>query len=237
MDISISDVRLFNRCRRKWDLTSPNRQGLGNTLANPKYFLFGSAVHRVLDIMACNEYTPETIEQVFNEYFLDDQQQMTLEDLDEARQLMTTMLEGYIDHYQPILGTQFEYLASEQTFRVPIPNTDGHLRGTVDGLALNKHTGDIWVLEHKTFSRKPSFGTIMLDEQLRTYAWAIPQVTDAPRVGGVLYDGLWKKEPTIPTMLKNGKMSTRKLDTTRKVYTEELLRNGLDPKDLSLIHI
>ena len=248
MDISNSDIATFNKCKRQWDLISPNRQGLvSNTTAD--YFFIGSAFHRCLDAQAQGiiagvyEYCDGTIvncieaemETERSRYHKINGFSMSQYEEDgiygEAKALVRDMANRYHAHWGPHPLPGYRLLHTELTFRVRIPNTSyGWYRGTLDGLVQHESSGELWVLEHKTYSRKPKLVELMLSDQVRFYIWSVEQLTGL-RIAGSIYDGMYKKQPLVPRMLQSGKMSTAAIETTPEVYTAALLANGLNPAD------
>ena len=246
MDISVSDYRLFNRCRRKWDLTSVNRQGLAKMMAEKKYFLLGSMVHALLeaqsndperyrysvaiDAMVDIEHEQyANYERIVGSAMSDGEKAVYWGDLQHTA---IDMVDDYVAYYgqQTLARAGLRYVSKEITFRIPIPNTDGHLRGTIDGLARSIQDGRLWIVEHKTYSRRPSEAQLLFDDQIRAYAWAILHLTGELPAGAV-YDGLNKKRPLVPRLLKDGSLSTAKIDTTVATYKQAIADNGLDEAD------
>ena len=248
MDISNSDIANFQRCKLQWDLTSPNRQGLvPNTTAD--YFFIGSAFHRCLDaqgkgIMAgTDEYGLGTIVDSIEAEMIEERTRyekingFVMSGYEEdgiygnAKGLIGDMARRYLAHYGPDPLPGYRILATELTFRVRIPNTsNGWYRGTLDGLVQHIASGELWVLEHKTYSRKPKLTEIMLSDQVRLYIWGVQELTGL-RIAGSIYDGMYKKQPLVPRMLVSGKLSTAAIETTPETYLAAIAANGLNLAD------
>lgn len=253
MDISVSDMRKFNRCSRQWNLTSPNRQNLSRMVDVKEYFLLGSIYHGALDILKTSvpgtriqSAVRRSAEHEFNELreayrksvgtaMSKDEEAYFFNDIQER---VTEMLIRYVDQYGVrLLPDNQRYIHSEVTLRAPIPGskyegTDDqpYLVATLDGVIADTDTWDLWVTDHKTFSRVPSRRDLEFDDQFRAYVWLLRQVAGV-RVAGAIYDGMSKKPPTKPRVLKNGTMSLAKISTTERVYTAALVEAGLDPAD------
>jgi hypothetical protein len=103
------------------------------------------------------------------------------------------------------LGENFTVRAAEQTFRVPIPGTDGFLIGTLDRL-IERSDGQWFVGEIKTFDRRPDYDSLVLRPQFTAYAWAASQLFGQP-IAGILYDGVSRKVPRKPERLQRGGLS------------------------------
>lgn len=66
------------------------------------------------------------------------------------------------------------------------------LRGTMDTFVVDSQ-GKYYVLERKTYAIRPTKQKLNVDEQMTSYVWILAQLFGYENVGGVLYDGLWKK--------------------------------------------
>ena len=244
MDISVSDMRNFLRCRRKWDLTSPNRQGLA-PLTEAAYFFVGSAFHRCVEessnvgrSLTAGEIDAllygEVMEGEREAYEFSRGRKMPPivhnEDYVPLVDQVTNLVTRYQDHYgTDSLGPDYRYLHTEVVLRLPIRLTRGFWRGTIDGVAEHVRTHELYVVEHKTFSRPPNERDYTFDDQTRMYCWSLEQAT-GERVAGVIYDGMNKKLPTVPRLLNNGTMSLNKnIDTTEATYRAALIAHDLDP--------
>lgn len=71
-----------------------------------------------------------------------------------------------------------------------------YYEGKLDGLVRYERTGEIFVLERKTFGRHPNMETLMNNEQFLDYCWLVVQagIADIDLMGGILYDGAYKRE-------------------------------------------
>lgn len=72
------------------------------------------------------------------------------------------------------------------------------LRATLDGL-LQHNSGRLYVLEHKTYDNKPKEMYLRMDDQFTGYAWVVSQLNIGV-VGGIAYDGLWKRAEVTSRM-------------------------------------
>ena len=246
MDISVSDMRNFLRCRRKWDLTSPNRQALA-PLTEAGYFFIGTAFHRCIDEGAklSRTLSDTEISALLNGEVMNDAREaynfsrgyhmppiVETEDYAILINQVHALVERYQLHYgaNPI-GPDYRYLQTEVVLRLPIRLTRGFWRGTLDGVAEHVRTRELYVVEHKTYSRAVNERDYTFDDQTRMYCWALEKAT-GERVAGVIYDGMNKKVPTVPRLLKDGTMSINKgIDTTEQTYRQALATNNLNAAD------
>ena len=242
MEISNSDKQSFLRCRRQWDFISHNRQGWRSIFPPPEHFLIGSVFHRILDAQVAGQNPYSIIDQEFDAEIRESEEgyikkigagysDSDLEGANKNRDLLKGMVKNYFDRYgsNPI-GPQFRYVQTEVPWRAAIPTTNGFMRGTFDGVAQDLTTGDLWVVEHKTYSIAPSLENLLVDEQMTCYVWAAQKLLALPVIG-VLYDGTRKKLPTEPRLLQNGTMSKQWIDTTEATYLHALHINGLEERD------
>jgi hypothetical protein len=134
------------------------------------------------------------------------------------------MMEQYQTHWGSPLPEDFDIISPEQTIYIPIPSTQHdceacrgtgekmvgpdewpcplcngtgqvqhQLEATFDGLLKHRRTGALYILEHKTFSQHPKVEQLNLKDQFLAYLWALQQLDIGP-VGGIAYDGIWKRD-------------------------------------------
>lgn len=68
-----------------------------------------------------------------------------------------------------------------------------YLEGTLDGL-LEDAKGWLWVLERKTYGKRPSIEKLSREDQFIGYDWMLRQLFPDHHIGGTLYDGMWKRD-------------------------------------------
>jgi hypothetical protein len=224
MDVSITELMSFRRCRRAWNLTSPNRLSLRKIGSPSAALQVGTGVHLALAAHAQGQDWLFALESWLNDELLDyrtkyravvgmypsDAETQALLD---SFNLTKALIERYFENYgetQPLV--EYRYVAVEQTFRVPIPDTDGFLIGTFDGIARDGNDR-LFLVEHKTFEKTPSDADLHRNEQFMcAYPWAAQALLGEP-VTGVLYDGIrralpgkteskvpyWKREKLFPS--------------------------------------
>lgn len=128
---------------------------------------------------------------------------------------------------------QYEVLIVEQwvdTLMVP------HIRslGKIDMATRDRHTGRVSIWEHKSTKDVPSDKVRLRDLQTLLYANQIrvEQDSHTPVIDSIVWNYLRTKEPTIPEVVKGGRLTTRKdLDSTWEVYAASLEALGEDPAD------
>jgi hypothetical protein len=213
--IHTSDRITFKQCRRKWDLSSRIRQNL-KPKAPAKALEFGTAIHAALEVYyepnmwdadreMVNLLTVNEFRHVNNLQKKERGDELSEEDridFEERLELGIGMLENYFlwaparDNFTPVMV--------EARFEVPVPGTVGHLykavyRGRLDMLVEDKD-GLYWIVDHKTTARMEDNEPFLeLDEQCGSYCWAIQEMLGV-KVGGVIYNELYKGVPIEPAM-------------------------------------
>ncbi len=227
MNVSISDIQTFSRCRRQWDFVSPNRQSLERATAGFNINLIvGTGVHLGLAAQANGddwdlefEHWAEnealSVERTHQERTGMSPDDEEMQPLYDAQKLVYALLSRYFDRYgyDNPLGGAFRTFGVEQSFTVPIPGTEHTLVGTLDRLVEDESTGNVWIVEYKTFGTKPNLDALQFKPQFVAYCYVASALLGKP-VAGVLYDGISRKLPKPPKALKGGALSTAYLDST-----------------------
>lgn len=138
----------------------------------------------------------------------------------EACALGTDMIKNYRSVWRTPLPPGFTLVQNEQTVVVPIPGTEhcicsidpcpstyckncAHnceqlhlLEGTFDGVMADAH-GQLFIIERKTYSRKPSIDELDRKDQFLAYMWLLQRALPDSFVVGVAYDGLQKRTKPV----------------------------------------
>jgi hypothetical protein len=136
---------------------------------------------------------------------------------------------------------KYTVLWSEKEFAIRIRDLRGYrthdvLRGKFD-IGMMDEFETSWLFETKTTARgvDERIKTIDIDEQIDLYQMVCEFVPDLlPNFGGIVYNVVRKKSPTIPRILQRpaGTLSKAKdIDTTYEVYLNTILEHGLNPAD------
>lgn len=84
----------------------------------------------------------------------------------------------------------------EQTFPhgvATITREKAQLEGKLDGFVMDKDKR-MYVLERKTYGQRPKLEHLQMNDQFLAYQWILTQLFPGYTVGGILYDGLYKKD-------------------------------------------
>ena len=225
-----------------WSFQSANRRSLVPRGSTPAELFIGSCFHHgveaqalgfdpVLSAKAWQEDEVKKLAQEHAERFGTPLSMETRLSLKTSNDMAINILTNYFDRYGSSPLGEYDYLCPEVTVQLPFETSVGEilLVGTIDGVALNRETGKLALVEHKTYSQKPDTGHFRLDHQMTGYA-AIFEALTGIEVEGVIYDGVAKKLPQIPKILKNGTVSREWIDTTEKVYVKALIEANQDPE-------
>lgn len=124
------------------------------------------------------------------------------------------MVSNYQDFWKSPLPKGFELVQAEQTIIMPIPHTlhscecfgaapncincagTGkvwhYLEGTLDAIIQDVRSGLLFVLERKTYGKRPREDDLECADQFTAYAWLLEKL-NIGQVAGIAYDGLWKR--------------------------------------------
>jgi len=224
-----------------WDYASQNQMGLVPITPPATALYLGSAVHHALASQVngqdpleavktwCEEES-EKLSAAYRSRVGADLSRAERARLAESRDKAIAIVRNYFDYYgwkQPLEDEGLEYVAAEVSWRLKIPGTnDGFLAGTFDGLAVTENSG-VWIIEHKTYTQANTLEALATDDQMLHYFWAASQLFQEPVIG-VLYDGIAKKLPSVPTRLKSGAMSRARIATNWATYKRALVEADLD---------
>lgn len=107
----------------------------------------------------------------------------------------------------------------------------------IDLITREKMTGRVSLWEHKSAQSIPDADIRLHDLQTVLYR-RIAEARFPFKINNVKWNYLRTKEPEVPDLLKNGKLTKKeKLDTTWEVYREAIQTNGLRETDYDDIRV
>lgn len=208
---STSERGTWKRCRRMWHYSSMNARGL-EPVRPREYFTLGRVIHKCLaqwtadprlDLdwlyMTAMAQEVEAIRVSYRATVGCDISDAELGSTYEAAELGRAMMKAYRDYHGQPLPKGFKLISNEQECHVPVGNGEHFIEGKFDGL-VSDDAGTLYVLERKTYSRRPRPIDLEMNAQFKTYVW-IANSLDVGYVGGVLYDGMLKRVPGPKTKL------------------------------------
>ena len=232
--VSYTQLKTWKRCRQKWYYRYV--RGLVPKERVKKIEL-GNYGHALLEAY----YKGEDLQQASEKYWHEQTKDMFQEEMieyQEVRDQAEQLVERYIKHYQE-KGEEFKVLAVEEHFQVTIPTTTGRksmtdLQGVFD-LVVEDDTGELWLVDHKftSIDLDKYEENLVLDEQANYYLWALAELLgDYRAVSGIIFNLIRTKLPTVPQVLKSGRLSKAKnIDTDVDTYLKAIKDNRLNPND------
>lgn len=244
-NISISEINSYLKCRRAWDLTSSNRQGLKHKATPKIYFTIGSAVHEAIDAQARGDDPYEFFEEYVSRERADRRAsyeeavgstpwQSEMEEFEVSVNLARSLVEQYFSHYSgqnPIKDLGLKYVATEVPFSIPL-SPDVNFVGTFDGIATDLATETkFYLIENKTTGRKPDMDMFRRGNQSKGYNWAFKALTGHKPVA-MVYNVIMKRLIAEPKLLKSGALSQdKRASVTVQSFLNGLAQYDLDPLD------
>ena len=219
---SVTERGTYRRCRRRWHYSAKSigHLGLEPVLKSPA-FVEGTLVHKTLAHWAENpELSLTQLLEAFDAFEHEEADKVILHYTNivgakpnptELLSIFTaiseakTLITRYVEYYKSPFPPGLRLIAAEQTFTIDVPNTDHledkstpnqhwachKLEATLDGVLADEHD-NLYVLEHKTYSRRPSSIELAHNDQFLAYMWVLRHLFKA-NVRGVAYNGLWKR--------------------------------------------
>lgn len=235
LDIHISDVLTFKRCRRAWNWASPLRGNLAPLQPYPP-FVIGTAVHNALRQYYYFGLNPvDAVDEIVEEYLAPLRQAYPLV-YDANRPKIAewvAFVKAVLGHYTqwarsfngPFNDRQLDFINVEQAFNVPMRTSRGfysrRLRkaGKFDGIVRYRVDNRLYLWEIKTTkSIAQRVRQLDLEEQADSYALDVQEMLGEP-VAGIIYTLIRKALPSEPDVLKRGGLSQNKqIDTTFERY-------------------
>jgi hypothetical protein len=137
----------------------------------PIFFTWGSYVHRAFELLGEFHDLNTTLEIVDEEH----------PGRESWTHILRSLLLSYIDYWSNN-DTKYEYVQTETTFAIPIPEANAVFKGKLDGLLRDISTGEYVLREFKTPSHVgPQYlARLPLDSQPRGYLLAVQRTTGFP---------------------------------------------------------
>lgn len=226
VDIRISNSKLktYLRCRRKYYY----RYVLGLSPKQKSVQLErGSWIHSLLQTYYDGEdwkAEHKFLTRKFNNLF--EEQREELGDLPtECLRIMKSYLRYYPDDFE-----RFVVVDSEMDEIVELPN-GVRLQIIVDLIMEDRQTGLLWAWDHKTRKSFADSDSMIMDPQLTLYYTGLEMMGYWP-MGGVTYNEICTKVPTVPRLLQSGGLSKAKnIDTDVYTYMQAIKLHDLDPNN------
>ena len=208
--VSQSKVKTWRRCHRAYDFKYVQKL---RKKRKSRPLQFGTMIHEALE-MHCNGDDPQ-------DYFdglRDDVKAMRLfaqereeygDILEDCEDIVTDYMEFW-GWDEDIRYVRKKRRGAEHHFEIELmPGVIWN--GKIDNLAVTSNKLR-WLGEHKTYTRKPNDDDRWRNLQGATYIRANDILGWRP-LDGLLWDYIKSKPPAVPGVLKDGTLSTKKIDT------------------------
>ena len=225
LSVSNSRLNLFRRCHRAhyykycWNIV-PRRKG--------EALERGSAIHACLEAY----YKGKSWKKEWKKFRDKWDAEHLLEEkelLGDIPQMVYDLMENYIECYEAE-DEDIDYLETELHFEVPL--VEGiELEGYIDYIARDDK--GIVIGETKTHKMFPNNDVRLFNAQSSIYAWVLNEklsLYEEP-IKRIVWNYIKAKQPTEPQVLKNGKLSTKKIDSTPYTVSKTIKKLGLNEKD------
>lgn len=249
INISISEINQYLKCRRAWSYSSNIGESLRHKVTPKVFFIIGSAVHEAIEanvhgadpFEALDRYIDKERESKAEDYVRRTGQKIwpsELTEFEESAELSRKLAKQYFRKYSlenPLKDQGLKYVAVETPFSIPMFVTSTgvqvNLVGTFDGIATDIDTESVfYITENKTAARKPDPETIQYGNQFVGYNWAFRTIT-GHTPAGLIYNGIFKSIIESPRILKNGELSKNKTaKVTLESFMEMVARGNYDPE-------
>jgi hypothetical protein len=225
---SQSKVKTWLKCKRAYHykyVEKLKRIRVGRPLQ------FGRIVHEMIEAFSKNEDPFELLDKIEldNEKLFRAEQEMYGELIADIGFIM----EDYFSYWSgkdknaykviPIKG-----VLAEHEFTLPIEK-GLVLTGKVDAVGQTRDKMK-WLIEHKSFNRRPSEEFRWVNIQSSIYLKVAEQL-GYPSLDGTMWDYIHSKPPAMPAILKSGVLSQAKIYTLPSAVKQFLSDNKLKTKD------
>ena len=186
----------------------------------------GSIVHECLEAYNSGKSWKKPFNR-FKEEFYENTFEEERVELGDIPDMVEELMENYTFYYEEVNPDEYEYVSNELHFEIPL--IEGvRLEGYIDSV-VEDSKGRLYTMEHKTYKRDPGREFIIFNPQSSIYNWAMEQL--GKECHGTIWDIVKAKKPSWPSLLKSGKLSKAKLDSTPYSVEKGILALGLDPDD------
>ncbi len=224
--VSQSKVKTYRRCRRAYhykyvEKIKPKRKSRALT--------FGSLVHQMIERHAEGDDPMEVLDNIdvaTMRLFASEKAEYG-EIIEDTRRIMTEYFEHWDSDPKPLRAARIKGKSAEHSFDIEImPNVVWN--GKID--MIGRREGLRWLVEHKSFKRRPNDDARWRNLQSVSYFRAMDML-GWPAVDGTCWDYIWSKPPMIPGLLQDGTMSRKSIDTMPSAVLEGVRQHNMQLRD------
>lgn len=226
--VSQSKVKTWRRCRQAYHLKYVEKL---KAKRRPRALHFGTLVHKMIETHIEGDDPMDVLIEAresteAGKLFAAEKAEY-LETIEDARRIMVEYFIYWDQDPKPLRYERIKGRSAEHSFDIELlPDVvwNGKIdaRGTREGLR--------WLVEHKSFNRRPNDDDRWRNLQSSSYFRAMDMLGWKP-VDGTCWDYIWSKPPIIAGMLKDGKMSRKSIDTMPSTVVDSIRLHGLKDHD------
>lgn len=194
----------------------------------PRPLQFGTMVHEMLEADLNGDDPWEVLEE-----FKKKQGKLFAAEIEEYGDIVEDcrlIMEAYFDFYKGDKTRPIRYHKQNAEHWLEVPMGEEMLFVMkIDGFARTPNKLR-WILEHKTFSRKPNDDDRWRNLQSAVYIRACQMLGMKP-FDGIMWNYIKSKAPKIPQILKSGDLSIRDIDTLPSVVKTVMEKHGIEESD------
>jgi hypothetical protein len=228
--VSQSKVKQWRKCHYAYHLKFV--EGLRKKVKS-RPLQFGSIVHEMLEAEAEGDDPFQVLKRIGKESakLFRAEREMYGDLIDDIRQIMTEYLAYYPE--KDLRLERRNGRSGEHKFAIELYEYQLHdvlWTGKIDGIGKTPNKLR-WIVEHKTFSRKPSDDDRWRNLQSCSYIRA-EEIQGHPPIDGMVWDYIRSKPPTRPmTLASNGQLSQKNIDTLPITLRETIAEMGMKERD------
>lgn len=222
MKVSQSKVKLWRRCRFAYSAKYVDNL---RKKVKSRPLQFGTIIHKMIECHANGDDPFAELDQIAlkDKKLFDAEHELYGDIIRDVRFIMMDYFRFW--HNKDLSYIRHQGQNAEHAFEVEIA-PDLVLTGKIDAFARFKKQKLRFLVEHKSFKRKPSEDMRWRNLQSAIYLKAC-QLLGWGKFDGIIWDYIGSKPPGEPELLKNGTMSRRRIITLPSALRDFLQRNNL----------
>lgn len=223
--VSQSKVKTYRRCREAYWLKYVEKL---RAKKKSRALTFGSLVHQMLEADLEGDDPMEVLDSInVSKMKLFAAEKAEYAQIIEDVRLVMREYFPYWEEHGNLTPVRIKGRSSEHQFEIEI-RPGIFFVGKIDAVA--RGNGLRWMVEHKTFKRRPSDDDRWRNLQSVSYFRAM-DILGWPSVDGTCWDYIWSSPPRIPSLLKDGSMSQKSIDTMPLTVIDAIKASGFELLD------